>query len=495
MKLIFRHLARTATLLTLIVSAITFTPSLSSATTPTWVDTALTTGNHPAALFDIQCLSETFCRAAGRDAAVFTFDGTRWTSQTLSIPSPADRLAVITSLSCFSTTFCAAVGSAYDSTSQTYFPVAWIDANGTWTAQSFGSGGTLRYNGVGLGLTSVACVSRSSCTAVGQDPATDAAIIKTYASGTWSDVTPAIYASYAAFSHIDCHSSVCIASGGWVTEEGTSAIVAYSTSPTSWAFTSLSTTASADLSLATSVSCTATTFCVAVGSEAGYAHAWSISSSAQVSSWTSSTLGASLNADNSSLWAIDCVSSQFCAAQGTYHPTTNNAELAFAGTFTAGSWTTQKIVDSLVNTTDPTYFYAGAYYPAPDSLSCASASFCVAVGWYNHDADTNLPYASIFDGSSWVDAPAASQPAATVQGARGDSYASAVSCGPHMAGCYVLGRYVDANGYEDGVVSYIASASRLPATGVNVSGELLVASLVVVGGIALLAISRRRATR
>jgi hypothetical protein len=119
----------------------------------------------------VSCPSTTSCIAVGSayDTAAGNevplaeiWDGVRWTSQSIVLPSGLRYEFPLNSVSCPSTTSCVAVGSAYDGAAGKDVPLAEVWDGVRWTHQDMAlpSGTTFR-------VSQVACPSTTSCTAVG----------------------------------------------------------------------------------------------------------------------------------------------------------------------------------------------------------------------------------------------------------------------------------------------------------------------------------------
>jgi hypothetical protein len=237
------------------------------------------------------------------------------------------------------------------------------------------------------GLTAISCPSTSFCVAMGtavpaKEPKTRYAVAVTYNGSSKSWSAPADLAGVEEPVAVSCSSaSFCLST----TNKAQS--VTYNRS--SWsAPTSLPSSAGE----AESVSCTSATHCVAVADDTG--HSESVTGSGALtyngSSWSAATA-----IDNESLlYSVSCASASFCAAVGG-----GPEELANALIYNGSSWSAPHTVDSRGVTVT--------------SVSCPSVSFCAAVDW-NGDALT-------YNGHSW------SAPVHVASAAPADEVA-AVSC-------------------------------------------------------------------
>jgi hypothetical protein len=125
-------------------------------------------GTTAAELNGVACSAVGACTAVGwydsaspRNGLVFRYNGASWATQTLSLPAGA-TYAELNGVSCPTSTFCAAVGIYLDSSSvQHALAQTWNGTSWTNRAVSDPSGGQ------GAVLSSVSCISSTVCEAVG----------------------------------------------------------------------------------------------------------------------------------------------------------------------------------------------------------------------------------------------------------------------------------------------------------------------------------------
>ena len=291
-------------LVTLLLTLVAFGPSTALASGVWSVPTNI--GGGSVFLSSVSCPSTTFCAAVGDPFAsltgyALTYNGTSWTAPTNL--GGIDGGGGLRSVSCPSATFCVAVGGR-----------GAVTYNGTsWTA-------SINLGGSSVFLGSVSCPSTTFCAAVGGNGPSGYAL--TYNGTSWIAPTN-------------------IGSGG--------------------------------LSL-DSVSCSSATFCAAVGnngSHGGYALTYN------GTSWSAPTHSGPDNNGNS---RVSCSSATFCAA----------AFFAFSGsyvqTYNGTSWAA------------PTKVGGQGRLPL-SSVSCPSATFCVVVG----NNGSGGGYALTYNGTSWTD--------------------------------------------------------------------------------------------
>lgn len=156
----------------------------------------------------VSCASRHFCVAVGyttppggatNQALAESFDGNRWTLRPPPVIAPGtDHL--LTAVSCPASGWCLAVGGYRPKTAS---PVADRYSNGRWTVITVPGHHK-------SGLSSVVCVNRARCSAVGSDSA--AAVVEDYLQGTWTaqSVTVPPHGSLAA---LGCSTQDCVAVG------------------------------------------------------------------------------------------------------------------------------------------------------------------------------------------------------------------------------------------------------------------------------------------
>jgi hypothetical protein len=145
-----------------------------------------------------------------------------------------------------------------------------------------------------------------------------------------------------------------------------------------WSVVPSPNSASGSEDVLTAVSCLAGSHCTAVGQYAALTGA----SPSLVAVWDGRawSLVAGL-AGNGELAGVDCIAVATCMAVGPY-----------AESEAKGTWMQVPIIRP-----------AGTYGPFLDSVSCTSASHCIAVGFSTSvSSDTTYNLAEVWDGSSWA---------------------------------------------------------------------------------------------
>ena len=326
----------------------------------------------------ISCPTESFCVASGLGTSALTYDDGTWSTPvrlgsgglvevsclssthciavdghgraltynggTWSAPSQIDAQSDLESLSCPSASFCAAVGGASRGYALTY--------NGsTWTAP--------KEVDTEYGLDEVTCVSASFCVALADHltERVDRAYALTYDGDTWSTPVEIDTESViqAAVHSVSCSSSsFCVAVGGHDA-------VIYNGS--TWSAPGQITEANLH-----AVSCSTAFFCVAVAEDYSEGH----DVSAMVyngSSWSSPTkIALGPDRAQSNVDSVSCPSSSFCTALAP------EGEVSL---YEDGAWGAWNPLELSLNAEG-------------SSVSCPSADFCAAVD----DAGQVFTYAS-----------------------------------------------------------------------------------------------------
>lgn len=329
----------------------------------------------------VSCTSDSACTAVGsisdKPGTELTFaarwNGTRWSVQ--QPPSPVN--GSLSGVSCTSRTVCIAVGSCYCSGFHRPLAARW---NGReWSMQRIP-----HRAGADTVLSAVSCTSLSACTAGGYGPpgpglvpASDeqAVFVERFDGSGWSSQTaptPA-WADRALLNGVSCVSlTLCIAVGTSVVgplDVFTRPLIER-WNGRRWAIQRTPRSADSSVTELSSVSCTSSTACTAVGDADGStlverwsAGRWSIQPSPNNESAVSSTLT-----------GVSCATATVCTAVGATNLDAQGSSApplgALAERWNGRRWSLQRLV------TQP----GGSWLNA---VACASRNSCVAVGARN----------------------------------------------------------------------------------------------------------------
>jgi hypothetical protein len=365
-------------------------PGAAQAASPTW--SAVTTPNQPGPeygeLSSVSCVSASSCVAVGTSSPNLgvtlaeTWNGSTWKI----VPSP-DKGTVgsaLTGVSCVSATDCQAVGYFYTgpTDSPTTNPLAESWNGKTW---SIASTPTTAADVV----QAVSCVSASSCTAVGGNP--EGTVTESWNGSKWAVVPSPDTGTGDTLQGVSCPAAgSCVAVGHYVTGTGINATLVESWNGSTWSIVSSPNSGVAGSTLS-GVSCISAKSCTAVGSNAN-------GQTTLIESWNGSTWSvvSSPNQDDnaSQLAAVSCVSASSCSAVGTYQSQNPSDDALILQTL-AESWngSTWSIVSSPNPVSEQTNELT--------SVSCRAASACTAVGSDDYQGEFTQTLVGSWNGSTW----------------------------------------------------------------------------------------------
>ena len=278
--------------------------------------------------------------------AALTLSGGSWTATDVPLPANADPHASLlqpAAISCPSVSQCTAVGTYWDTSNHPHGVLLTL-SNGSWTAAE----PPVPANGVppssapdqaGVNLYGVSCPSVSQCVATGQYTNTDGnaqAMVLTWSGGSWT----------AAETPVPSDASSNVGA------------------------------------LLSRVSCPSVSHCMAVGEYVGTASQQGMILTWSGGSWTAAGLPLPANADTSAgnqafMTGISCPSDSQCAATG-YYNYNGQGQDPMVLTLANGSWTATEASLPADAGSNPDASLNG--------VSCASASQCVATGYYTNSS-------------------------------------------------------------------------------------------------------------
>jgi hypothetical protein len=381
----------------------------------------------PSSLSGVSCATATMCMAVGstQDAGgrqlIEAWNGSSWS--TAAAPTAAG--VTLTNLSCPTASMCMAVG--YKGSGQTAAPVAELWNGSAWSMLS-----GAQAPGVSGALSDVSCSSATECMAVGEITSQSAVVSALWNGTSWTaepipspppggphgtSPQPA-----TGVSAVSCAPDGSCGAVGQYTTYGEQAGEDFMANwnGTAWSIQAGPAPGKVFSQAVNGISCTAAAACEAVGAGAlGYSgQMWS---GQTLPVPTSSALqGAALSSDS-------CTAADTCVGVGTSIANDGDPAGIFADTYDGSAWTLKPIATP-----------AGGEQPQLDSVSCSSATACMAVGSYDNVAGISIPLTLSYDGTGWSQQ---ATPAMTTTGTT--SSLSAVSCSaPHA--CMAVG--TDAGG-------------------------------------------------
>ncbi len=352
-------------------------------------------GTASEAMLSVSCASSSFCMAVGRAAGkpfAERWNGSEWTL--VSAPNPMGATdATLEAVSCPTTSSCMAVGSFQNGTSKT-LTERWNGSSWSVLASPNPAEGHAMLRGV-------SCLSSSSCIAVGSGyatifgPSKESTLAASWNGTEWTAQTP-LNAEGKAFNFlaaVSCSSATaCTAVGNSRPQWGGTAnmvSLAERWNGSNWSLQSPLNPAQQPESRLEDVSCPSSTMCLAVGNDLyrglGFTEYWN------GSEWKlNSTL-------NGSIKAVSCPTVTWCM---TVARSEGKGWQMSWGELFGGNWNAE--TKSL-----PTP--AGATSISPKDVACTSESACTVVGSYSSGG--SKPYVARWNGSSWSlqSAPAPSE--------------------------------------------------------------------------------------
>jgi hypothetical protein len=291
--------------------------------------------------------------------------------------------AELAGVSCTGRKQCTATGLASTRTGKNYKPLAERWNGTTWTAQTTPTTNSGGYLGATL-TAGVSCTSSSACMAAGFSyTATKSRLLGEGWNGrTWtiqSDSTPAVAGQPAGISCTwakDCTAVGTRSSGMTLAEH--------------WNGRHWSAVTTKHTGALTAASCPATGNCTAVG--------WNNAGKALAAHWNGKAWSDESPANPqplSPLFGVSCPATSFCVAVGSGGTESASAYsmAPLAEKWTGGRWTALTVPDP----------YSSTDYAELNSVSCISATNCMAVGDdINAGGTTDATVAAQWNGTTWT---------------------------------------------------------------------------------------------
>jgi len=400
----------------------------------------------------------------------------------------------LNSVSCPSAGNCTAVGDYIDS-SGNFQGVLLSESSGVWSSgvEAVLPAGAASTN-QSVSLNSVSCSSAGNCTAVGSytdSSGNTEGVLLSESSGVWSSGVEAVLPAGAVSTNqgvflnsVSCPSAGdCTAVGDYVDSSGNAEGLLLTESSGVWSSGveavlpagAVSTNQSVSLD---SVSCPSAGNCTAIG---GYIDS-SVSlqgvllseSSGVWSSGVEAVLpaGAISTHQSVSLDSVSCPSAGNCAAVGDYVDSSGRFR-GLALSESAGVWATgvEAVLPANASVANPLGIL--------DSVSCASAGNCSAVGEYADSSGSAQGLLLTESSGTWATGVEAGLPAGAPSTSQNASLQS-VSCAS-VGDCAAIGTYVDSSGEtQDLLLSAVAANPTLSvsAPGTATAGSPIAASAI-----------------
>jgi hypothetical protein len=359
---------------------------------------AVPDGATSASLYGVSCKSSASCISAGYDYTSASADaqplaeswnGTVWSVLPTMPGLPGAAMTLVDRVSCGLHTACLVIGYSVDSSGATQ-PLA-----ESWDGSSWSILPTVDPIGdIYSYFTGVSCTSLAACTAVGDSQTATGAnltLAERWNGSVWKlqHTLDPVATTQATLNGVSCLSPTdCIAVGSYATAQG-SFTLAESLTGTTWAVLATPDVPGTADDVLNSVSCLSFTDCIAVGYYEGSSGTASLAEAWDGSSWTIMTTTDPASAIYGDvLTSVSCTSASDCMAVGDYSD--DAGTFALAEVWAGGSWAITPTSDP-VNAVDD-YLYG---------VSCTLPTSCVAVGSTEGPSNT-LSLAETWDGSSWA---------------------------------------------------------------------------------------------
>jgi hypothetical protein len=259
-------------------------------------------------------------------------------------------------------------------------------------------------------LNGISCTSASFCIAVGRvfKSGGDQILSEKWNGSTWTKLTSPTMGPGASVDllGVSCKSTTFCMAVGWWTFEPTEAF-AMQWNGSSWTVETVPNDGNTEDNMLKSVSCATTSFCIAVGSGPGQL----------IDRWNGTDWSIVSTTANFALNGVRCRSTTFCIAVGA------QGNSSFVGTL-AEKWngTTWSVLSTPNVSGSPANFL--------NSVSCTSATFCMAGGEDQSSGSTQATLTEVWNGSTWAIVPSGSPGS--------DDMINSVSCTAATGGNFCL---------------------------------------------------------
>lgn len=360
----------------------------------------------------VSCPSSSECAAVGvyeqgskEMPMAIRWNGTSWSTQTIDMEALGADATRLASISCPSTTACATTGSIAFGSSAAPRALA-LKYNGTtWLLTEEGSyeRSWISFDSMTRPKTlhSVSCPSTQKCVAVGglvDDTGTRRTQVATLSGGSWTAAAGPVPsgATESGLYGVSCTSfSSCWAVGAFTDSSGVQRQLVVKWDGTSWSIHSSPTPGDADASILTSIDCSSASACLAVGSYAREEEGEE--ESAQIpfamtfngSSWSHTEVPLPPEAPASLLAGVSCATNTSCVAVGAQQDAFGH-EVGLAAKWNGSAWSLSSM-PSLEG--EAPHLLTG--------VSCATTSYCIAVGSSDGLDVENKPLGMTWNGTSW----------------------------------------------------------------------------------------------
>jgi len=274
-------------------------------------------------------------------------------------------------------------------------------AAATWSIQTTPNAGGAEHSA----LYDIACEKTGSiCYSVGKETAsggTSAAYAQLWSGGSWASQTAATPegASAAELQSVDCFPELvlgkllCYAAGSYTSAGVTKPLIENSMFSGKWNLHSPANPEGASESAFKGISCRVT---IPTCFAAGYTVKGGVKTAlaerySEASKWTIESLPEPEGAISSELHGIDCPTTTFCMAVGSYALSAGEPQWAWSASWNGSSWTLRTVAK-------PT---GSPQRSVLLDVSCASSSNCTGVGGYRNSSGVQVSFVERWNGSAW----------------------------------------------------------------------------------------------
>jgi hypothetical protein len=407
--------------------------------------TANPSGAKESGLKWVSCSSATACTTVGsyvNNQGITTNlaeqgNGTSWSLQSTANPSglATNRL---TAVSCSSSSACMGVGWEVNSAGS-YVPLVERWSGTEWSLQS----GVVPTGASLSTLEGVACSSSTVCTGVGHyvnSSGTTVTLAERWNGTEWTvQTTPnPSGAKSSDLWAVSCPSATaCVATGEYVNSSGTTVSLAEAWNGTEWSVQATPNPSGATASTLQSVSCSASTSCMAVGFDLNSGTWESFSERWNGTEWSLQSMPKPSGASTAIATGGSCTSATACTAAGYYYSSSTGAYLPFAERWNGSEWSVQSVPNP-----------SGAKNSYLRWVSCATSTSCAATGEYVNSSGTTVTLAERWNGTEWTIQSTANPSGAKESGLKWVSCSSATAC--TTVGSYVNNQGITTNLAEQG---------------------------------------------
>jgi len=375
-----------------------------------------------AELSAVSCSAATACTAVGSATApgfgtlAERWNGSVWSLETMALPSDGEE-GFVMGVSCTSATLCVAAGD-YINSSFTYVTLAerWDGAGWTMMPSPTPSGAYI------LQMTGLACSGTSACTAVGWTQL--GAMVLRFNGSTWQ-LQPTPPPSGPPFVTAMLNGVSCAGVSACVSVGSFTGTLAEAWDGSAWPLMSAPNMPGVLNSALVAVSCITATSCTAVGNQEDAAGGQtSLAYSWNGTAWTVQPTPPVSGAVTIMLSGVSCTSPTACVAVGWY-ASSAGMQAPLAERWNGHAWSV-----------DLPPVPSGAVAASLASVSCASATVCLSVGSSQTAKGRQEPLIERWDGSAWG-VQSAPMPESALQGRL-----ASISC-ISATGCVAVGEYLN----------------------------------------------------